>query len=547
MKKVPSNEVNRAARALLSLLALSVLFISPWANFDAINIPKIALLQLGLAIIYWRFFRVFRTRIESFQLNLLIIGIVLASISTTVLDDQSFLDAVVGNYGRFFGIATLFILISIFYASLKFNSINSILNLSKVSFFTSSILQLYLIFQFLGFDIVSWNNVYSSPSGTLGNPNFVSAYISFALIMSFPFLKSLKTYIKKILISVFFTITSITNLFLSNSTQGLLSVIIGITLLGLLYLRKYPMRYFCPLLAITIVMSTLSFLGVIGHGPFSVFLYSYTIGIRIAYWKYGLEMLQGHWLVGLGFDSYDDFYRSVMNADSVFSNSPHNFIFDLLVAGGFLLAIPILLLILWGPTHYFKRIVFNRSLIERRFDYDFLFVSFIILFLQCLINPFQISLVVWLFLCSGFLFSCYLELKNTGEVKKLPFVRRKVIFIGRYLLITLNFLGLIAVIFVLFLDLTVRNSISSRELNGIVKISEMPVSDYALIGVKILVENRYNKEANSAVKQIVAENPNKVEALWILSNTSQSQIEKDWATSQLRKLDPLGKISSPQG
>ena len=48
--------------------------------------------------------------------------------------------------------------------------------------------------------------------------------------------------------------------------------------------------------------------GILGRGPLD-FLYQYTFYLRTFYWKIGLKMGLENPLVGVGVDSYGDFYR----------------------------------------------------------------------------------------------------------------------------------------------------------------------------------------------------------------------------------------------
>ena len=540
-------EKELASRYLFFLLASSVLVISPRLNFDAINVPKITFIEIGLTLIWFRFRKLLKPKPEITILGVLAIFILIYSLGTTYFDQQSFMNAMVGNYGRLFGVATLSILLIIYYLSVSLRAAESIFYLSKYNLLTSLVLQFYLLLQFFGIDAVSWNKVYVSPSGTLGNPNFVAAYIAFSFFISLPFFGSILSAKRRFASAGSFLILSVINIYLSISFQGFVSLGIGFAVLFLLNARKFHRFVWMLALGITGALTFFGSMGIFGYGPLKSILYSYTIDLRVSYWKYGFEMLEGNWIFGLGFDSYGDFYRAFQSPGSAFSNSPHNFVLDLLVGGGVLLTIPVLLLILWGPFKCILEITRQQSPIDSRKNQIILVASFTVLIAQSIINPFQISLIVWLFLCSGLCFSAS-ETFVKDEVPKLSTkIKTRYISWIQYLLPIMNVLtfGIVSILY--FSDYSARKSIETRELTRIIDMSRMPISAYALSGVKILIQNNYLQEAYSAAKEIVRKNPNNVEALKYLLELTESDQEKKVIQKQLNKLDPFSKVKEPNG
>jgi len=547
---VPRNllkEKELASRYLFFLLGSSVLVISPRLNFDAINVPKITFIEIGLTLIWFRFGKLLKPKPEINILGVLAILILIYSLGTTYFDQQSFMDAMVGNYGRLFGIATLSILLIIYYLTVSLRASDSIFYLSKYNLLTSLVLQFYLLLQFFGIDAVLWDNVYPSPPGTLGNPNFVAAYIAFSFFISLPFFGSIVSAKKRFASTGAFLILSVINIQLSNSFQGFVSLGIGLAVLFLLNARKFNRIVWISAVFFAGVSMFFGSMGIFGYGPLKSILYSYTIDLRVSYWRYGFEMLEGNWIFGLGFDSYDDFYRAFMSPESVFTNSPHNFVLDLLVGGGVLLTIPVLLLILWGPFKCILEITRQQSSIHSRKNQIILVASFTVLITQSIINPFQISLIVWLFLCSGLCFSAS-ETFVKDEAPKLS-TKIKTRYVSRiqYLLPVMNILtfGIVSILY--FSDYSARKSIETRELTRIINMSRMPISAYALSGVKILHQNNYVQESYSAAKEIVRKNPNNVEALNYLLELAESDQEKRVIEKQLNKLDPFSKVKEPNG
>ncbi len=109
-----------------------------------------------------------------------IVGYLIMSIITTFIT-KNFLTSVYGVYEDFEGILTVLNYFCFYYLVVNFvNKINNIYKILMAIVIASLIVSLYGLAQNLGWDFVKWNPETYSPErffSTLGNPNFLAAYL----------------------------------------------------------------------------------------------------------------------------------------------------------------------------------------------------------------------------------------------------------------------------------------------------------------------------------------------------------------------------------
>jgi len=166
---------------------------------------------------------------------------------------------------------------------------------------------LYGLIQFLHLDWVDWsskNQVFSF----FGNSNFASSIFSIVSLMSF-FVYWINE--KKSSWSSVFLIHGFLSAFVAwqtKSIQGIVALFLGLALFTMVKLsRKLRVPPVLQLIAISALGSLVLF-GFLGKGLLS-FLYQYTFELRSYYWLIGIKMGMSSPLIGVGIDSYGDFYR----------------------------------------------------------------------------------------------------------------------------------------------------------------------------------------------------------------------------------------------
>jgi O-antigen ligase len=265
---------------------------------------------------------------------------------------------------------------------------------------------LFCIFELLGINLLGAVNNFGAIIGTLGNPNFVSAFSGMITVGSFALSLNSKFKLNQKLIFASLSLLSLFLVIMSKSFQGL-----GATFLGFLFVLLLFVFYkrvwiaFYGLIAAAIVGSSLILAGLFERGPLATSVYQYTLPIRVQYWQAGLKMLFDHPLTGVGLNSYGDWYRFARDADAlitpgatVTTNVAHNVYIDFASGGGFLLLFAFTLL--FGATFFYSIKALRK--IEK---FDALLISNLGVWVVYLITAFfsidQLGLAVWGWIIAG--------------------------------------------------------------------------------------------------------------------------------------------------
>jgi O-antigen ligase len=262
------------------------------------------------------------------------------------------------------------------------------------------------VFELLGVNPMGAVNVFGAIIGTLGNPNFVSAFSGMMTVGAFALALNADLKLKQKLV---FAVLSLLSLFMvvqSKSFQGLGATFLGIFFVLLLFVFfKRIWIVFYGLIAAAIVGGSLILAGLFEKGPLATSVYQYTLPIRVQYWQAGLKMLIDHPFTGVGLNSYGDWYRYARDADAlitpgatVTANVAHNVYIDFASGGGFLLLIAFTLL--FGATFYFVL-----KALRKVGRFDALFFSGLGVWVVYLITAFfsidQLGLAVWGWIIAG--------------------------------------------------------------------------------------------------------------------------------------------------
>jgi O-antigen ligase len=330
----------------LGALLVTVIVLPYW-TYDPVSSPKLFLLTLTAAITLGVFInrgllgrQLFK---DIFPLSILVFALLLTInvlINNEVLPERLF-----GVRGRSTGLITYisFAIISLIASqqklSEKFFSALLISNLFVSGYFTLQVFEL---------DKFVVEEFYSSPSSTLGNPNFVSGFVGFSIFSALYFLK-----IKNIR-----TLTPVLalvglNLFVlikSASIQGVIALVAGISTFVVLSLVALKKRGIAVLISIAAIFPLpFMFFGLLGRGPLANILASSTTFSRLDYWRAAIRMLLDHPIFGVGLDGYRDSYRLYRDEIAInrfgasqTADSAHNTFLDMFSAGGFPLGITFL-------------------------------------------------------------------------------------------------------------------------------------------------------------------------------------------------------------
>jgi hypothetical protein len=338
----------------------------------------------------------------------------------------------------------------------------------------------------------------------------------------------------------------------SNSQQGLLVFVIGISILGYFKIKRLGKTiltsiYVSGLLATSFV----SILGFLNNGFLSPYLYQASVTYRGDYWRAGWNMALHNPLFGVGLDSYGDNYRkyrtleaTVRRGPDVISNAAHNVFIDLAANGG----IPLLVIyvaFLGLAIHKIYKYLKSGSKDQYFEGVIAVWVGFVA---QSVISINQIGLAVWGWILTGLIIGWKQDtgdLENFDAQKKL----KKSKNVGQDSN-PKNFLILLAgIILGLFISLPPlmasageKTAMASSQLEKILQAERAWPKDPTRSNqiASILVSNSLNKEALSIARLTTKQFPNNFDAWKVLSQIpSVPEGEKAAALKEMKKLDPL--------
>jgi O-antigen ligase len=260
--------------------------------------------------------------------------------------------------------------------------------------------------ELLGANLLDAVNNFGAIIGTLGNPNFVSAFSGMMTVGAFALSLNKDFKLAQKLAFVFLSLLSLFMVIMSKSFQGLGTAFLGIffvILLFVFYKRLWILFY--GLLTSAAVGGSMIITGLFEKGPLASSVYQYTLPIRVQYWQAGLKMLFDNPFTGVGLNSYGDWYRFARDADAlitpgatVTTNVAHNVYVDFASGGGFLLLIAFTLL--FGATLFY-----SLKALRKLRKFDALLVSALGVWIVYLITAFfsidQLGLAVWGWVIGG--------------------------------------------------------------------------------------------------------------------------------------------------
>ena len=310
-----SLEGNERAVVLTCYLAgLATLTITPFSSFDPINVVKLFIVCIagfGGLFLFLQDSVNFKKSLKVQRIYILFSGLIIVSMLLTFLFKSSPISQILyGTYGRNTGLlASLSLVLFAFIGALT-QTHKTITRAYFVLIFTGVVCAIYCIFQYLGIDPIDWSSTYKPIYGTLGNPNFASAFMGMTGSAALVLLFSSRNLLVKIsaftfvLVAFFITVVS-------ASWQGTAMILIAIAVMTLIQIHRMFRKKFISILMILTMftLGVISFLGLMGEGPLGKALQKGTLSIRIDYWRTALSAIRDNWLFGVGIDGFGDVFR----------------------------------------------------------------------------------------------------------------------------------------------------------------------------------------------------------------------------------------------
>ncbi|MDD3285134.1 MAG: O-antigen ligase family protein [Patescibacteria group bacterium] len=221
-----------------------------------------------------------------------------------------------------------------------------------------SLAGIYAFLQFCGFDFAVWqeSQLYSRAIGTLGQPNFLGAFLLFALAMAAYYFFDSKKFFHKFFALLMF-VCQLAGLIVSASRAAWLAAIVAVIML--LVLSAWQRWRWRTLAAIPILLLLFSaFFYLLMPARFSSLrdVSSGTLALRLSFYRSSFQIIKEHPWLGVGWENggeafithYQPEWGALMNVDSS-TDRAHNGVVDIIIQTGIIgLFFWILLYIFWA-------------------------------------------------------------------------------------------------------------------------------------------------------------------------------------------------------
>jgi O-antigen ligase len=414
--------------------------------------------------------------------------------------------------------------------------------------------------EILGFNPIGINNPFGAIVGTLGNPNFISAFSAMMAVGAFAMSFDSDLALSKRIVFVALSLISIFMVIQSESFQGVGGTLIGLflVLLFVIFFKRAWFLFF-GMLFLIVIIGSLVVLGLFQQGPLASSIYQYTLPIRIEYWQAGLRMFFDNPFTGIGLNSYGDWYRYTRDSGALIapggnttSNVAHNIYIDFAAGGGLLPLISFTLL--FGVTFYYL-IQALRKL--RKFDP--LLISSAAIWVVYLTTAFfsidQLGLAVWGWVIGGAIVgisrniigsSTLLDDKSgkKSTTSSLDTIQRNSTnaLVPQFLFFLL-FLGLAFPAFKGDLDYAKARDLAKVEIL-VDQVAKWPQDQLRYSeAIFVLLSNDFKAEALSLTFESLQIFP-RSSLLWeyLYLNPEASDKKRNQAREKLRELDPLNPL-----
>jgi len=539
---------------------VATLAITPWATVDPINVPKLAVIALGglitLGALLFNAKALFARKHRTVQvlISLFVLDLTIVLFFAGTNPYQEFF----GTYGRSTGFVAYIALASLMLGAIVVATSNFISTFARYLLIVGGLSIGYGLLQVVGADPIKWASLYSPVIGFLGNPNFQSSFVGFSGILAFGCIcsKELKiswrvAYYAYLLVGAFVILKT-------ESQQGFLVLAGGIAIVGMIWISRSEFKVLTiPALIVSGIGTVFVALGSLNSGPLASLLYKASVTYRGDYWRAGWKMTMEHPFLGVGLDSYGDWYRRTRTLEAtlrrgpeVISNAAHNVLLDFSANGGFPLVIIYLALMVLVVISAIK-------LLKRSTGFDPAIAGLIAVWIayqaQSIISLNQLGLAVWGWIISGLIIGYEI---NTRE-KEVPIEVRPPVSKGRNVKKSVNesvsaktlmsmvaggVVGLLVGLPPFIASAQFKSAYTSGNAVKVEKSAYIWPDEpmrYGQVGL-VLQSNKLDAQAQKVVDAALLKFPNEF-GLWSLAATLSTATPEQIAEAkkQMKRLDPF--------
>jgi O-antigen ligase len=532
------------------LFSLAVLAISSEYSFDPANpIRMLFLSSLSSYIILKSYFQKHLFISLGFKhVKYWFISWTIVTLLILIFSPSNHLLQIYGTNGRNIGFVTTLSLAILLLGLAITTKEKQIIQILLALILIGIVVFLYRVAQDFGIDPLKLSRPPLLNSSLMGNINFYSSILALCCLSLFGFSKEIAKSKLLIIGALTYASASILGILKSDSQQGFFVLLIGSgTFVLLLLLKKYRLSTKSLLPFISLFASAgLVIAGFLQKGPLSNLLYQESISFRGDYWRSGIRMMSDHPLLGVGFDSFGDYYFRYRDLIAVtrrgpliFTNSAHNYFIDYAAEGGLILLALYITIITLTVLSYVK--IFKREEFLN-FKITALFAIWIGFQAQALISPRHISLLVIGWTASGLIIGYEISMREIVGAKgykaqSKPRQRNVSKFSGAIAIM----LGAAISLPHFTADMQAKSAIRSLNLEKIYASAFRSPQDpnrmvYIANGLQA---QGFDQEAIRILEQVVKIAPDNFDAwkLFSLVKTATTE-QKSLATRNMKRLDP---------
>ncbi len=536
----------------------TTIFVVSGSVTDPVNVTKLLSLGVASSIAFGLLIsqNLGRT-VRSYPAIWIISGLFLfAATISAVSSDSPWSQNFFGSYGRNNGLLAYLFLAAILLASSTLSNRKSVRGI-VIAFFVAGIINLiYCLWVILFGDFIGWSNPYGNILGTLGNPNFIGAFLGMFIAAYLGYGLS-RTASKSFKYSMLFVIpVTAFEIYDSSAIQGRVVGLGGFAIVGFFLVRSKFGSLVTLLYSLTCAfIGALGALGALQIGPLTSLVYKNSVSLRGQYWLAGWNAGQDNPLTGTGMDAFGDWYRRARDMHALelpgvntVVNAAHNVPLDMFAFGGWPLFISYIGIMCLGGWALIKTILRSKQ-------YDPILVVIATVWVgyqaQSIISINQIGVAIWGWVLTGVAISYERITRISIDDKvEIRFQKNSNKDADAYAksLVSAAILGIIGLIIALppFLaDSKWRASQVSRDLNSLESTMKKSffnpghINKY-LVNIQILEQSNYPDVARKYALEAVSWNPEAYDLWRILFLISGSTPEeKNLAIENMKRLDPL--------
>jgi O-antigen ligase len=539
---------------------ITTLAVTPWASYDPINVPKLAVIAVGgfvaLGVLVANTKSISNPEyklIQFFGLAFVLDLLLVFLISGTNPAQEFF-----GTFGRATGLVAYLSLCFLLIAAVVSASASVLSRFTWVLFFSGGLSVGYGFIQIIGADPINWVNQYSPVIGFLGNPNFQSSFVGLSSVLAVSLM--LGTSVRSGVRFAYFAyiLASLYIIKETDSQQGFLVFAGGAAIVALIRLTKSKLRVLTiPALVASAIGFVLVTLGSLNSGPLAGLLYKDSVTYRGDYWRAGWKMTLEEPLFGVGLDSFGNWYRRTRTLEAtlrrgpeITSNAAHNVLVDFSANGGLPLAIIYIFMMALV-------VVATLRLIKRSNGFDPIVSGLIAVWIayqaQSIISLNQLGLAIWGWIISGLIIGFEINTRSDATPESKRDFERKGKSASEFSSNKVQpktlmgmFIGLMVGLLIGLPPLVASSKYKSALESGNPQIVEQAAYIWPLDPIRmgqvagIFQENKMESKAIKIVTEATVKFPDEY-GLWALLSKipSASAEQKAEALAQMKRLDPL--------